>query len=162
MASFPRYLKPFQFGTMLYGVIPFCILLVLLFPPGLSQSNSIIRSLGYGNSAALFITSVLLGAYIDNCYRSNPQSSILKPLFLGSFICSFLFVASIMLIAYLAFTSYDIKHHTHTLPQNIFATWPSALGHLLEGTIIGGFISLPFNYLFIFLVRRHYGKPASP
>ena len=155
MASFLSDLKPFRFGTLLYG-LPFCLLLVVVLISAHLHLNSVQTSLIYGNSITLFIISTTLGAIVDNYFRSNPKAFILKVLLIGSFVWSFLCVTSIMLVANMAFKTYDTSHHTNFMPPDLSASWPTIIGGVLMSTMLGGVLFLPFNYIFMVLVRRHY------
>jgi hypothetical protein len=153
------YLKLPPFGVMLYGIPPLAFLLVLLMSIRPSSWNSVEISIAVGNASSLFIISTLLGIVVDSYFRSTPEASFPKILILGGFAWSFLFAASILIVGYISFEIYDTSHHTRFMPQDLYSSWSSFIGHLLQGAFLGGILFLPVNSLLALLVRRRYRRP---
>ena len=161
MISIPSFLKPPPFGVMLYGIPPLSFLILFLVTSRNSGLNSVQITLAIGISISVFIISTVLGFVVDNYFRSSPEASFPKIMISGSFAWSFLFTGSMLFVGYMAFKIYDTNHHTNFMPQDIFSSWPAFIGHLLQGTLLGGIFFLPLNSLLAFLVRRRYRNQAS-
>jgi hypothetical protein len=161
MISIPSYQKLLPFGVRLYGIPPLIFLILLVVSNWNSYSNSVQFSLATGISFSLFIISTVLGVVVDNYFRSAPEASFPKILIAGSFAWSFLLSLSMLFVGYMAFKNYDTIHHTRYMPQDIYSSWSTLIGHLFQGALLGGIFILPLNSLFIFLVRRRYRNQVS-
>jgi len=145
MILIPRYLKLPPFGVMLYGIPSLFLLILLVVFSGHSQSSSLQISLVNGNTISLIIISTVLGVVVDNYFRSVPEASFSKILIAGSFAWSFLISACMLFVGYMAFKTYDTYHLTSFMPQDIYSSWATLIGHLLQGTLLGGILFLPLN-----------------
>ena len=146
---------------MLYGILPLSLLILFSLPFGNSYLNSVQMYLAIGMAISYFIISTVLGVVVDTYFRTSPKASFPKILIAGSFAWSFLVSASMLIVGFIAFKTYDTNHHTSFMPQDIYASWSTVIVHLFQGAFLGGLFFLPFNSLLVFLVRRHYRKQVS-